>query len=81
MEPSVTAAQQAAIASLRGRYERGEISYDALREGLDRIVAAGSAEECDTILRELPPRPRLLLPRSTRLLPRYPHPARKPSSR
>ncbi len=57
MEPSVTAAQQAAIASLRGRYERGEISYDALREGLDRIVAAGSAEECDTILRELPASP------------------------
>src|SRR5579884_3310639 len=57
MDPSVTSAQQAAITSVRERYERGEISYETLREGLDRIVAAGSAEECDTILRELPASP------------------------
>ena len=28
-----------------------------MREGLDRIVAAGSAKECDAILRELPASP------------------------
>lgn len=57
MEPTATAAQQNAVASVRARYEQGEISYETLRSAIDAIVAARSAAECDAILRELPASP------------------------
>lgn len=59
--PTATDAQRAAIASLRARYERSEIEYETLRQALDALVAARSADECEAILRELPVSPRSAL--------------------
>jgi hypothetical protein len=52
--PSPTvAAQQAAIAQVRARYERGELSFEALHRALDAIVLARTPDECQAILRAL----------------------------
>jgi hypothetical protein len=58
MDPThvpATAAQQAAVAQVRARYERGELSFEALHRALDAILLARTADECQAILRALPP--------------------------
>ncbi len=54
---TATAAQQAAIANVRARYERGALSYEAFRRALDAIVLARTPDECQAILRALPAEP------------------------
>jgi hypothetical protein len=57
MQQQALAAQQAAIGALRNRYERGEISAEAFKNGLDALLLARSVEECQAILDELPASP------------------------
>ena len=57
MQQQALAAQQAAIGAVRDRYERGEISVEAFKNGLDALLLARSAEECQAILDELPASP------------------------
>lgn len=52
MDPT-TAAQRAAIADVRARYERGEISYDAFRRAVDALMLTETPEECETVLAEV----------------------------
>jgi Cell wall-active antibiotics response 4TMS YvqF len=54
MEPAAVAAQRAAIAEVRARYERGELAYDAFRRALDALVLARDAGECQAVLDALP---------------------------
>lgn len=51
------AAQEAAIADVRARYERGDLSFEAFRRALDAVVLARDAEECRVILNALPSTP------------------------
>jgi Cell wall-active antibiotics response 4TMS YvqF len=50
-------AQQEAIHELRRRYEEGELAYELFEPTLDRLLQAKEAEECWTILQELPTPP------------------------
>ena len=54
MEPAAVAAQRAALAVVRARYERGELAYDAFRRALDALALAHDADECQAILDALP---------------------------
>lgn len=56
-EPVAITARRAAIQEARGRYERGELSYDAFRRALDAIVLARDSDECQAILDALPTSP------------------------
>lgn len=60
-ETPLVAAQRNAIQQIRGRYERGELPFEAFRESLDAITKATSPEECVAILRDLPPAPLAVL--------------------
>jgi hypothetical protein len=57
VQQQALAAQQAAISTARDRYERGEISVEAFKNGLDALLLARSADECQAILDELPASP------------------------
>lgn len=59
--PGAIAAQQAAVQEARGRYERGELTYDTFRRALDALVLARDAGECQVILDALPTSPRIAL--------------------
>jgi Cell wall-active antibiotics response LiaF, C-terminal len=61
MEPRTLSAQQAAIRELRRRFEHGELAYDDFRRGLDALLLARDASECEVILRELPTAPLAVL--------------------
>lgn len=61
IESPLVAAQRNAIQQIRGRYERGDLPFDAFREGLDALTKATSPEECAAILRDLPPAPLAVL--------------------
>jgi hypothetical protein len=56
-ESSAEAAQRAAIATVRARYEQGELSFEAFQRALDALLLAQTPEECEAILRALPPAP------------------------
>lgn len=56
-ESPLVAAQRNAILQVRGRYERGELPIEAFRQALDALTATRSPEECEAILRDLPPSP------------------------
>ena len=56
-EPAAVTARRAAIQLARGRYERGELTYDAFRRALDAIVLARDSDECQAILDALPAAP------------------------
>ncbi|HZC04948.1 MAG TPA: LiaF domain-containing protein [Ktedonobacterales bacterium] len=56
-ESPLIAAQRSAILQLRGRYERGEITFDAFRDGLDALTKTRNPDECAAILRDLPHSP------------------------
>lgn len=60
-EPAAVVAQRAAIQEARGRYERGELTYDTFRRALDAIVLARDARECRIILDALPTSPHVTL--------------------
>ncbi|HEX8732059.1 MAG TPA: LiaF domain-containing protein [Ktedonobacterales bacterium] len=60
-ESPLVAAQRNAILQVRGRYERGELPIEAFRKALDALTAAQSPEECEAILRDLPPSPLAVL--------------------
>ncbi len=53
-ESPLVAAQRNAILQIRGRYERGELPFDAFHEALDALTQARSPEECAAIVRDLP---------------------------
>lgn len=55
-QPSATP-QQAAMRVLRERYERGEIAFESFRRGLDALLLARNADECQVILNGLPQLP------------------------
>lgn len=57
LESPLVSAQRSAILQLRGRYERGEVSFDIFRDGLDALTNARTPEECAAILRDLPHSP------------------------
>jgi hypothetical protein len=52
--PTAEAAQQAAIATVRARYERGELPFETFRRALDALLLAETPKECEAVLRELP---------------------------
>jgi hypothetical protein len=54
MRQETLAAQRAAISEVRDRYERGAISVEEFKRGLDALLLAQSADECQAILDELP---------------------------
>ncbi|HEX8994994.1 MAG TPA: LiaF domain-containing protein [Ktedonobacterales bacterium] len=56
-ESPLVAAQRSAILQLRGRYERGELPFDAFRDALDALTKARAPEECRAILANLPHSP------------------------
>jgi len=56
-ESPLVTAQRSAIAQIRGRYERGELTFDAFRGALNALTEARSPEECAAILRDLPHSP------------------------
>ncbi|HET9112074.1 MAG TPA: LiaF domain-containing protein [Ktedonobacterales bacterium] len=56
-ESPLITAQRSAIQQIRGRYERGEITFDTFRDGLDALTQARNPDECATILRDLPHSP------------------------
>lgn len=60
-ESPLVAAQRNAILQVRGRYERGELPIDTFRSALDALTAAQSPEECEAVLRDLPPSPLAVL--------------------
>ncbi len=76
-ESPLVTAQRSAIAQIRGRYERGELPFDAFRSALDAITEARSPEECAAILRDLPHSPLATLAalESPALVPSVPAPA------
>ena len=57
IEPESVAARRAAILEARGRYERGEITYETFRRALDALMLAHDGDECQTILAALPAEP------------------------
>lgn len=61
MEPTAPTPQQVAVQAVRARYERGELAFDAFHRALDALLLAQDADECQAILRALPPSPQLAL--------------------
>ncbi len=57
MDTQAHTTQDAAIAQVRARYERGDISFEAFKRALDALILARTPTEFDAILRELPPSP------------------------
>ena len=55
-QPSATP-QQEAMRVLRERYERGEIAFESFQRGLDALLLARDAEECQAIMNGLPTLP------------------------
>ncbi|HEY7341124.1 MAG TPA: LiaF domain-containing protein [Ktedonobacterales bacterium] len=55
-QPSATP-QQEAMRVLRERYERGEIEFDTFQRGLDALLLARDADECQAIMNNLPQLP------------------------
>lgn len=55
-QPSATP-QQEAMRVLRERYERGEIEFDTFQRGLDALLLARNADECQAIMNGLPQLP------------------------
>jgi Cell wall-active antibiotics response LiaF, C-terminal len=55
-QPSVTP-QQEAMRVLRERYERGEIEFVTFQRGLDALLLARDADECQAIMNSLPQLP------------------------
>ncbi|HEU5349027.1 MAG TPA: LiaF domain-containing protein [Ktedonobacterales bacterium] len=55
-QPSATP-QQEAMRVLRERYERGEIAFEAFQRGLDALLMARDADECQAIMNGLPTLP------------------------
>lgn len=53
-QPERLTPQQQAIRSVRDRYERGEIAFDAFKQALDDLLVAKTPEECRMILDALP---------------------------
>lgn len=56
-ESPLVTAQRSAILQIRGRYERGELPFDAFRDALNAITEAQSPDACAAILRGLPHSP------------------------
>lgn len=54
--PSATP-QQEAMRVLRERYERGEIAFESFQRGLDALLLARDADECQAIMNGLPTLP------------------------
>lgn len=52
-QPSATP-QQEAMRVLRERYERGEIAFETFQRGLDALLMARNADECQAIMNGLP---------------------------
>lgn len=59
MQPSQPSAtpQQEAMRVLRERYERGEIAFETFQRGLDALLLARDADECQAIMNGLPELP------------------------
>jgi hypothetical protein len=55
-QPSATP-QQEAMRVLRERYERGEIEFETFQRGLDALLLAQDADECQAIMNNLPQLP------------------------
>ena len=55
-QPSATP-QQEAMRVLRERYERGEIEFETFQRGLDALLLARDADECQAIMNGLPSLP------------------------
>lgn len=55
-QPSATP-QQEAMRVLRERYERGEIAFETFQRGLDALLLAQNADECQAIMNNLPALP------------------------
>ncbi len=55
-QPSATP-QQEAMRVLRERYERGEIAFETFQRGLDALLLARDADECQAIMNGLPQLP------------------------
>ncbi len=55
--PQPLTLQQAAIQDIRGRYERGELPFDAFHRAMDALLLAETDGECRAILAELRPSP------------------------
>lgn len=53
-QPERLTPQQEAIRTVRDRYERGEIAFDAFKQALDDLLAAKTPEDCQMILDALP---------------------------
>lgn len=53
-QPERLTPQQQAIRTVRERYERGEIAFDAFKQALDDLLVAKTPEECQMILDALP---------------------------
>src|SRR5262249_40863500 len=49
--------QQEAMRVLRERYERGEIAFETFQRGLDALLLARDADECQAIMNSLPQLP------------------------
>lgn len=71
-EAPLVAAQRSVIVTIRGRYERGELPFDAFREALDAITQAQTPEECAAIVRDLPHSPLAALAALEALAPAVP---------
>lgn len=52
-QPS-TSPQQEAMRVLRERYERGEITFETFQRGLDALLLARNADECQAIMNQIP---------------------------
>ncbi len=57
MESPTVRAQRAAIAEVRARYERGEISFEAFQRAMDALLLVQTPDECESILSALPHAP------------------------
>jgi hypothetical protein len=60
-ETPLLAAQRTAIQDLRTRFERGELPIETFRETLDSLVLARDADECQSLMRQLPDAPLAVL--------------------
>ena len=56
-QPPALTPQQAAIQTVRNRYENGEFSFDRFEYALNALMQAQTAEQCQAILAELPASP------------------------
>jgi len=77
-EMTLLAAQRVAIQDLRSRFERGDLPIETFRETLDAVVLARDADECQSLMSQLPIAPLSVLdalePASVALVtPVYPH--------